>query len=523
MDRHYQPSFSAAVFPDDSELHPGITSTAKIGKMRKEERQPLLLNNTEPLNDTYDKGPIPRPDIRTSPDSMIVHLPAHLESTGPMDIKPSYGNNVGDSHYNPILNRELEHPTSNLDTMIHLLKGNIGTGILAMPDAFKNAGLFVGTIGTLLMGIICTHCMHMLVKCSHELCRKVQVPSLGFSEVCETAFQTGPPSLQKYSRAVRIIINVFLCITQLGFCCVYFVFVAANLVEVMRYFFGWNFSVHQYLLMLLLPMILLNWVRNLKYLTPVSLFAAVITVSGLGITFFYMLQDLPHTSTVRAFGNWKQLPLYFGTAIYAFEGIGVVLPLENNMKNPQDFGGWTGVLNTGMVIVAALYTSVGFFGYLKYGEKVQGSITLNLPPDDILAQSVRLMMALAIFLSYGLQFYVPMNIMWPFIRPHLQSERAQMCGDYVIRTCLVIFTFALATMIPNLGAVISLVGAVSSSTLALIFPPIIEIITFWDKGFGKYSWILWKDIFIMIFGLLGFAFGSYVSIWNIIHPETIQA
>ena len=48
--------------------------------------------------------------------------------------------------------------------MIHLLKGNIGTGILAMPDAFKNEGLVVGTIGTLLMGIICTHCMHMLVR-----------------------------------------------------------------------------------------------------------------------------------------------------------------------------------------------------------------------------------------------------------------------------------------------------------------------------------------------------------------------
>jgi len=53
------------------------------------------------------------------------------------------------------------------------------------------------------------------------------------------------------------------------------------------------------------------------------------------------------------------------------------------MKYPQDFGGWNGVLNTGMVIVAALYTSVGFFGYLKYGENVQGSITLNLPQDDM--------------------------------------------------------------------------------------------------------------------------------------------
>jgi proton-coupled amino acid transporter len=50
----------------------------------------------------------------------------------------------------------------NLDTMFHLLKGIIGTGILAMQDAFKNAGLAAGTIGTLLMDIICTHCMHMM-------------------------------------------------------------------------------------------------------------------------------------------------------------------------------------------------------------------------------------------------------------------------------------------------------------------------------------------------------------------------
>jgi len=51
----------------------------------------------------------------------------------------------------------------NLDTMIHLLKGNITTGILAMPSTFKNEGL-VGTIGKLLMGIICTHSMHKLVR-----------------------------------------------------------------------------------------------------------------------------------------------------------------------------------------------------------------------------------------------------------------------------------------------------------------------------------------------------------------------
>lgn len=128
---------------------------------------------------------------------------------------------------------------------------------------------------------------------------------------------------ENFSFACRVVINIFLCITQLGFCCVYFVFVAANLHDVIKnYFFDMN--VIWYLLLLLVPMILINWVKKLKYLTPASLFASILTCSGLVITFFYMFQNLPETSTVNAFSSWSQLPLFFGTAIYAFEGIGVV-------------------------------------------------------------------------------------------------------------------------------------------------------------------------------------------------------
>ena len=51
------------------------------------------------------------------------------------------------------------------------------------------------------------------------------------------------------------------------------------------------------------------------------------------------------------------------------------------MKNPGDFGGWTGVLNLAMVFIAALYCAAGFYGYMAFGEAIKGSITLNLPSE----------------------------------------------------------------------------------------------------------------------------------------------
>ncbi len=84
------------------------------------------------------------------------------------------------------------------------------------------------------------------------------------------------------------------------------------------------------------------------------------------------------------------------------------------MRNPKHFEGWTGVLNTGMVVVSALYFAVGFYGYIKYGDEIRGSITLNLPADELLAQSVKLMV------NY-LTFITIMNIVKQFYFEYLDG------------------------------------------------------------------------------------------------------
>lgn len=434
----------------------------------------------------------------------------------------SQGSSKRKSH-EPPPKRELEHPTTNCETLIHVLKGNVGTGLLAMPEAFKNAGLWVGFAGIPLMGIICIHCMHTLLKCSRELCARTGAVALSYEETAKVAFSAGPEKCKRWANVVGYTITTFLIITQMGFCCVYFVFVPQNVKQAVDGMVegGTGISNFAFLCMFVIPMLLICYIPDLKYLAPVSLIAGVIQTVGLAICIYYMTRDLPEVhENVPAFAGWAGLPLYFGSAVYAFEGIGLVLPLENNMRTPAAFGGFNGVLNTAMMIVVCLYAGFGFFGYMTYGSEVEGSITLNLPPNDALAQAVKILMALAVFMSYPLQMYVPYTILTPSILEKFAPEETSSVArrravEYVFRTLCVLLTFCLAAAIPNIGLFISLVGAVSSSTLALIFPPIVEVVTFWPDT-GRYHWTAIKCVLISLFGFLGFVTGTITSIQAII-------
>lgn len=43
---------------------------------------------------------------------------------------------------------------------------------------------------------------------------------------------------------------------------------------------------------------------------------------------------------------------------------------------------------------------------MRFGDEVRGSITLNLPEGDWMGDTAKLLMAVAILFTYGLQFYV---------------------------------------------------------------------------------------------------------------------
>lgn len=116
---------------------------------------------------------------------------------------------------------------------------------------------------------------------------------------------------------------------------------------------------------------------------PCSLLASLFMVSGIVILFRYILQDLPSISDRPYVAPVTQWPLFFGTVLFSFEGIALVLPLQNSMRNPQTFTKPFGVLNVGMFVITLLFVCTGTLGYLKYGEDAAVSLTLNVPQDEM--------------------------------------------------------------------------------------------------------------------------------------------
>lgn len=174
----------------------------------------------------------------------------------------------------------------------------------------------------------------------------------------------------------------FLIVYQLGICCVYIVFVATNVKQIADHYWG-VLDVKIHMVILLIPLILLICIRNLKLLAPFSTFANVITFVGLGMILYYVFDDIASPSERDAFGSARNFPLFFGTTLFALEAVGVVIAVENNMKSPKSFGGAFGVLNISMFVITALYAAIGFLGYLRYGPDCLGSISLNLPQEDM--------------------------------------------------------------------------------------------------------------------------------------------
>uniref|UniRef100_A0A5S6R0B8 Aa_trans domain-containing protein n=1 Tax=Trichuris muris TaxID=70415 RepID=A0A5S6R0B8_TRIMR len=412
---------------------------------------------------------------------------------------------------------EKRNTISDEQAVMSLIKGLCGTGMFALPQAMKHAGLWNGLVLLIVNNAIAIYCLHILGRRAQKFCYRTEQTSLNYGDVVELSFTYAPQPLCRFARAAKICTITFICLCQLGICAAYLTFIAANFQQ--AFDFAADYSVQMYMSMVLPFLLAAVSLRHLKHISILAMLGNPAQFLCLGITLYYIFQEVPTVRNLPAFGSWDTMFLAFGTIMFSFEAINLILPIENRTRNPSFFLKWNGVLNVSCILVTAFYVAIGLFGYVRYGENIKDSITLNLPYDEPLARSVKAIIAVAVALSYPLQYHVPMDFIAGYLKEkYIEKPHKRMLLEYSVRYGLTLLIFVFAMVVSSLGLIISLVGAFTGATLALVIPPIMNIVHLYNER-STTKWFKTRvtvDLLVLLYGLVGLTAGTVICVYDII-------
>lgn len=337
-----------------------------------------------------------------------------------------------------------------------LLKSFVGTGILFLPRAFLNGGLLFSSMVLLAVSLLSYYAFILLVSTRMKI-------DGSFGDIGGILF----------GKHMRRIILGSIVLSQLGFVSAYIVFVSQNLqafvlaVSKCKSFIDIKFLV----LMQLVVFLPLSLIRDISKLGFTALIADVFILLGLLYIYYYDARTLIGHGGIADVISFNQAtwPMFIGTAIFTYEGIGLIIPIQESMKEPRRF---PGVLAGVMVIITLIFLSAGAISYAAYGSATKTVILLNMPQDDKFVNMVQLLYSLAILLSTPLQLFPAIRIM--------ENELFTRSGKYnpyikwkknAFRFFLVVVCAVVAwSGADDLDKFVSLVGSFACVPLIYVYP-----------------------------------------------------
>ena len=344
----------------------------------------------------------------------------------------------------------------------------------------------------------------------------------------------------------RFLVDLCILSSQLGFCVVYQIFLGDTI-------HGLFPSIPKLACMLLPVPILLAvcQIRRLKWLAATSFIALFVFGIGFIICLVFSWRGrserhrAPVVQTPHSAASFATLISF---AVFSFEGIGLVLPLENSVR-PDVARIFERLFSATVGAVTLLYTLVGALGYVAWGSEVGYSLLDNV--IQLQGRSPFVIIVLVGFLIGGFCSY-PLNMYPVTARLEILCNAADSAGNdkpgtshpvlrrSLIRVGLVILALALAITIPSFGLFISLIGSLFSTALAFVFPTLFHMKVFswpssWPSGFlglgasvshlresntpkksaiQKYASVSF-DVFVCIFGIIATIVCTIVSTINI--------
>jgi len=427
------------------------------------------------------------------------------------DVCPSDDEEDGEEDEDaPLLRTKSRTPSQNTQVQgtsakkafFMLLKAFVGTGVLFLPQAFKNGGMGF-SIGILMfLGYLNLYCMNLLVEAS------IAMGGLSFGDLAHQLFVSG----------FRKLVLGSIAISQMGFSCAYYIFVATNLRYLTLLASGcrWDFPQWFFMAIQVLVYVPLSLVRKIKSFSVTSLIADVFILFGLAYILSFDIFKISSRGIAKdlLWINLESFPLLIGTAMFAFEGICLILPIAGSMKKPEEF---SSVIKWCMFTIVVVLIVIGSMGYLAFGSDVSTVIFLDLPQGSF-PNGLQFLYVIAIILSFPLCVYPAIRITEQGIFGHKNGKSSYLVKwqKNIFRTLLVSFLGVVSWAgSDSLDKVVSLVGCLACIPLSFIYPAMFHYkIT--TSQFYKTI-----DILLIVFGTISMIYTTFVTLqqWAVNAPS----
>ena len=389
-----------------------------------------------------------------------------------------------------------------------LLKAFVGTGVLFLPKAFYNGGLSFSIIVLSLFALLSWWCYLILVF------TKVATKVSGFAEI----------GLKLYGPWFQRLILSSIVISQIGFAAAYIVFTLENLRA-----FTANVSLYDvtdinivwFILLQVVIIVPLSLIRDITKLSLLAVFANVFILTGLVTIVYFMLYQWLGVNhghfgkNIEYFFNESEFSLFIGTAIFAFEGIGLIIPIQESMIYPNNF---PQVLGQVILTIAVIMIMVGSLGYLTFGDKIKTVVLLNLPQDSPMVIITQLLYSLAILLSTPLQLFPAIRLLESkMIFGSGKSSPSVKWLKNLFRTLFVVFIAYIAYIGgQNLDKFVSFVGCFACIPLVYMYPPILHLKScckihsgLLEKEQNNRFWLSLANYVLLVIGAISFVYTTY--------------
>ncbi|CAO3630293.1 unnamed protein product [Cunninghamella blakesleeana] len=367
-----------------------------------------------------------------------------------------------------ISEEQIEHAPEGTATMgkalFMLLKAFIGTGVVFLPKGFANGGLIFSIFLMLLIAFICLIAFQLLIEAQQKV-----------------GGDYGHVAYELYGSWLKYLILFFLCLSQMGFVSSYLLFISENLGLVIDQLSQCHNPLQSSLLIwiVLIIIIPITWVRKIAKLSWNAIIADVFILFGLVSVLYFTSSQIHQQNGFGpeiAYIDTTNFPLFIGTSVFSFEGIGMVIPIIQGMKEPEKF---PRVLTMGMIICTVVFILIGSIGYSAYGEATKASVVSNLPINNGLSISVQLLYAIAMILTCPFMLYPAIVIIEQAIFGHRHSGRSNLKIKWFKNLTRSLIPIVCAGVSYGVGAdgldkFVSLVGSLACVPLCFIFPGILH-------------------------------------------------